>query len=413
MKILDRIKNLFGFNRAPGRAPYYVALNIPSKDGGHPIFRCTKNVALTVPAFFSGVRIISNTISSLSVKLIDENTNIEARNHPASRLVRMPNAQDTLFDLLQMVICDLVLHGVAYVVIDRNAGGVAVSLAYFPFENVNEPTSEGGAYRITGTDKLVAEYAQRDVIPFRNNFFDYSSLTYYKDAIEIAVLLIRNNINFFKNSARPGLIFKYPDNYELTDEQRREHVQSIVDTYAGDGGAFMPIVADRGVEIDSFDINFQNAQVIEQREFIVKEIARLLQIPPSKMGILGQTKASVSEENNHFVHHTLRPIARIIETKLDKYLLSPQGRQRYRFAFDFNELLYGTLRDRASAFRVNADMGIFSKEEMRKHIYGLPAMIAEGEEVALPPNAQSEMLGENPEGEGGDDDDESMEEDEE
>ena len=410
MKLLDRIAGYLGYRRHLEQ-PNFCAVRLRGAAGVLGSFRCDRRAVLAIPAFYSGTRIIANTISSLDLRLLERQGNREASGNPMSLILRRPNQFDTLYDLVQLVICDMVLHGRAYVLIDRNATGAPVRLTYAPCGYVTF-RPETGDYGVQGGgnegDPETRVYDYRDVICFINNYFECSALDYYADAVQLASLLIQNNINYFRNSSRPGLIFKYPVEVEMTDEQRQETVKSIMDTYAGDEGKFTPIVADRGLEVESLDINFANAQVIEQREFVVKEVARLLNIPLSKLGVMGNTKASVSEENSHFVHHTLRPIARIIETKLDRYLLTEQSEQRYRFAFDFNPLLYGTLRDKATAFRVNADLGIFSKQEMRRVVYGLPAEIAEGEEVAVPPNMSTELIGENEQAEGGDADDEEV-----
>lgn len=391
MSVVSKIFNYFGYRRVNDN---FCALRINSGGSSFVVNNAVpKDVALAIPAFFSGVRIISNTIASLNLKLVD-NENRENTTHPLARLLRSPNQYDTLYDIVQLVICDLVLHGKAFLLIDRNVSGQPQTLTYAAYENVSlrEETKDFQINLENGT----RDYAFRDVVFLQSNYFPCSALSYYTDTVQLANLLIKNNINFFRNSARPGLIFKYPMEIELTDEQRAEHIQNIIDTYSNDEGKFTPIIADRGLEVDSLEVNFQSSQVIEQREFIVKEIARLLNIPLSKMGVMGNTKSSVTEENNHFVHHTLKPIARIIETKFDKYLLTDQSRPRLRFSFDFNPLLYGTLRDKAQAFRVNADLGIFSKEELRTHVYGLPAVMNPDEEPAMSPNTNSELIGDDP-----------------
>ena len=111
-----------------------------------------ENTALSISSVHACVRVISDGIAGLSLKLYkDDGANkTQITNNYAAALLNDPNSYQTKFDFIKYMVGQLVLKGNAYAFINRDARFIAYELHPIRSEYV-EPIIENGQlfYRVT------------------------------------------------------------------------------------------------------------------------------------------------------------------------------------------------------------------------------------------------------------------------
>jgi HK97 family phage portal protein len=126
-----------------------------------------------------------------------------------------------------------------------------------------------------------------------------------------------------------------------------------------------PLVLDRNAKWTSHAITGADAQAIEQRRMQVEEVCRVYGVFPLMIGHSDKTSTFASSEAFFSAHakHTMAPWHKSWTQSLDEMLLDGSGPL---FAeFDTRYLLAGSMKDRAVWARTMAEMGIYTRNEIR------------------------------------------------
>ena len=210
-----------------------------------------------------------------------------------------------------------------------------------------------------------------------------------RESIGLAVALDRNAAAFFGNSSRPGLVFEVPET--LSDQAYERLVHNLNSAHQGVDRAYKALIAESGAKMQKVNSENRESQFDESRERQALEIARFFGVPPQMVGIQNsEPRANIEEENINFVNRTLRFYCEIWRQGLNHSVLSEEQRQRgLFFDFDLSQMLSGNLKDKAQAYRYGGDLSVLTKDEYRKHVYGLnPLADGTGRELIIPPNVK-------------------------
>ena len=100
---------------------------MPTAYSANPAKPVTQETALQVSAFWACSRLIAETVAGLPVVVyrVDGDTRRVDREHPLAVLFAgKPNRYQTRVEFFETVVMQLVLHGNAYCMIDRNGGRI-------------------------------------------------------------------------------------------------------------------------------------------------------------------------------------------------------------------------------------------------------------------------------------------------
>ena len=122
---------------------------------------------------------------------------------------------------------------------------------------------------------------------------------------------------------------------------------------------------DRNAKWQSLAVNGVDAQAVETRRLQVEEICRAYGVFPIMVGHSDKSATFASSEAFFAAHvkHTLAPWHRAWTQRIDEMLLDGAGPL---FAeFDVRYLMAGSMKDRAQWARTMAEMGIYTRNEIR------------------------------------------------
>lgn len=369
-------------------------------DPNHWIFRLTERLgsqagvlvtpaaALQQSAVFACVRVISETIGSLPLKIYKKRLDggkDEALNHPIYPILHDsdPNPWQTHLEYFETITAHLCLRGNAYSFIQRAQSGRIQSL--IPLH------PDGITLKISGTSaqpvfvyQYNGQYAGTELQEVGNTFdrqqnfgpdeiwhlkglssdgyIGVSPLTMAANAVGLAIAAERHGSKYFSNGAKTSGIAKYPG--KLKEDSAKRLKQSLQDSMTGDN-LFKLILLEEGLDYQSIGINNVDSQYLETRGFQIEEIARIFRVPSVLIGHPDKTMtyASVEQLLLAFVTHCIRPWAVRIEQSANKYLL---GNDKNYFAeFRMEGLLRGDTKSRYESYASALQNEWMTKNEVR------------------------------------------------
>ena len=169
---------------------------------------------------------------------------------------------------------------------------------------------------------------------------------------------------YFGNGAILSGVIKFPPGVEPTPEQVAQIKKDFARKHVGAQKSHAVGALTGGAEYEPFDYNNRDAQLLELRDQIVEEVARLFGIPPhmlgsQKPGAVGY--ASVEQRSIDYVTHAVLPIVRRIEVGYSRLL---RGSQTY-LRFNLEGLKRGDQAARATFYQAMLANKVIKREEVR------------------------------------------------
>ncbi len=123
----------------------------------------------------------------------------------------------------------------------------------------------------------------------------------------------------------------------LTKPAKESLMAMLKKFFSGSRNAGKVLVLDDGMKFKPISMSPADLELLQQKEFAIKDIARLLKIQPSLLGIAngGMTYSNEKDNQLQFLKYTIEPLLTIIEQTFNKYLLTEDEKSR-GFFFEFN-----------------------------------------------------------------------------
>ncbi len=224
----------------------------------------TPESALRVPAVFAAVRVISESIAQLPLKLykhLPDGGKVEAKDHPLFSLLNAaPNSFTTSFEWRLATQSSLCTHGNAYSFISRNNAGEVVELLYLHPSQVaveidiqtQEPT-----YRVTSLAGSQEIYTRNEIFHLRgigsgqlSGYIGVSPLTQAREAIGLAMALEEHTGRLFSNGARPAGVVQFPQTKsDMSPELVKRLRDSFSSLYSGGANSGKTLILEHGATL--------------------------------------------------------------------------------------------------------------------------------------------------------------------
>lgn len=322
----------------------------------------------SLSAFFGAVELISNSVAQLPI-LVKRDDTID-KNHNLNLIFK--DGLISKFNLMKMLISDVILHGNGYLYIERADDGTPVNLIYCEFGTVTQ-------YYDNRKQEI---YYQ---IPFikRGKIEDVDVIHLYKNSNNgvqgIPLANYANSVIRLSQATDKAASKYYSSGCALqgaltikgarkgAKEQAR---QAFQDTH-GDRGSGL-VILDDDMSYTPISSNANESQMLEARSFNVKEIARYFNINPLLLGDNSGASYSSNEiANNEFVTHTLQPYISMVEDEFNRKLVKPSEKDHISIDIDEKFLLKGDMNTTSNYLQKLTSAGIMSVNEAREHL-GLP-----------------------------------------
>jgi HK97 family phage portal protein len=335
----------------------YGQTNITSSAGE----RIDEWSAFGVSAVISAVSLLADSVASMPLrtfKLVDGNRQAVA----LPDIIRQPDIDSNEYELVHQIVASMALHGNAYIHLDRDKRGEIIGLVpLHTYQMQVLPTGDqtGRKYLHLGN-----EIPAEDMIHLRwftppQSLVGVSPLIQSRNLIGIAMAMDRHLGQFYAEGATPSSVLE--TDQKLTNEQAQILKNTWSDTHRRHR---KPAVLSDGLKWRPITTSAADQQMIETREQLIRDIARIFRIPAHLILASGgdtQTYQNVEQASLNFLTHTITPWLRRVEIGLSRVL--PIGTD---IAFDTSSLLRTDALTRAKVNTLNVQMGARTPNEVRQ-----------------------------------------------
>lgn len=353
----------------------------------------TVNSALQLSTAWACIRLISETLSTLPMNLLQDvgDAKVVAKNHQLYNLLHsQPNATMSAAVFWQTYIASLLLWGMAYVE-KRFSGKTITSLEFLQPDCVSWVIDGRGAVEWRYSDpvshevRIIPESAMWFTPAFTvDGFQGLSPIRMGANVFGGAIAADQASAETFKNGMKSsGLVTM---DAVLKPDQRND-IRTHVGKVSREGGV---MVLEKGSSFQQLSMNPQDAELLGTRAFNVEEICRWFRVPPFMVGHSEKSTSwgtGIEQQMIGFVTFVLRPWAVRIEQSIRKSLLSPVERLTYSAEFALEGLLRGDSAARAAFYGSMTQNGVMTRDECRR-LENLPVMGGNAAELTV----QSSML---------------------
>jgi len=335
----------------------YGQTNITSSAGE----RIDEWSAFGVSAVISAVSLLADSVASMPLrtfKIVDGNRQAVA----LPEIIKQPDIDSNEYELVHQIVASMALHGNAYIHLDRDKRGEIIGLVpLHTYQMQVLPTGDqiGRKYLHLGN-----EIPAEDMIHLRwftppQSLVGVSPLIQSRNLIGIAMAMDRHLGQFYAEGATPSSVLE--TDQKLTNEQAQILKNTWSDTHRRHR---KPAVLSDGLKWRPITTSAADQQMIETREQLIRDIARIFRIPAHLILASGgdtQTYQNVEQASLNFLTHTITPWLRRVEIGLSRVL--PAGTD---IAFDTSSLLRTDALTRARVNMFNVQMGARTPNEVRQ-----------------------------------------------
>lgn len=369
MKLIDRL-----FGRKAAQLTYDQVANLIDGVGGGTVagVHITDKTALQVSTVLACVKAISDGCATPDLHVYrekDDGSREKAVNIPEYRLLsRRPNEWQTSFEWRRQMTMHAALTGTGLSIKVRGDNRrVRELIPVMPGQwDVRRVSRYEVRYRCWDQFGMIGDFAPEDVFVLNGVQWDWvesmNAVTLARSAIGLSIATEKSQAAMHANGLRTSGVYSVDGT--LNPEQH-ERLTQWLKTKGGVENTGNPLVLDRAAKWMSTAISGVDAQHVETRRLQIEEICRGYGVFPIMVGHSDKSATFASSEAFFGAHvkHTLAPWHRAWTQRMDEMLLDGAGPL---FAeFDVRYLMAGSMKDRAMWARTMAEMGIYTRNEIR------------------------------------------------
>lgn len=338
--------------------------------------RVTSETSLQVLAVYACVKAIAEDLAASDIEMmrLEKKGKRPAVDHTLYALLKdEPNSEQNAMEFIEMMVGHCLLRGNAYAQVVRDKTGAVLELIPLHPDRMRiERNATSGKLDYIYTPFTAGPqviFPDWEILHLRgmstDGVYGLNPIQCAMQAIGLALAEEEHAARMFANGARPSGVFTYPG--QVTDEMYDNIVASFEEKHAGLENAHKPMVLEEGMEWTQMQLDNEQSQFLESRNFSELQIARLFRVPPHKIGLLDRaTFSNIEQQNIEYVQNTLRPWrARLIRC-FRRRLLKETEKKRYTFVIDLDELLMGDYKSRQEGHAIGVDRGWLNRDEVRE-----------------------------------------------
>lgn len=312
-------------------------------------------------------------------------------NHPVAKLLRKPNNWQSTDEYVADAASSLIRHGRFFA---YKGQGVTGPIQYLqPLEAgsteiMQDRDTMAVSFRYQGKD----EYPARRIHYARLGARDYlrgdSPVWDVRESIALEIAAEKFGAAFFGNGAMPMIYFKLMEGFNgfKTDEEKLKFLDGVNKAFGGNK-KFSSMMLPKGMELDTLKIENDKAQFIETRRFIRTVIAGAFGVPPHLVGDLERaTFNNVEQQDTDFVINVILPIARRLESAMERDLLTDDDRRGgVIIRFNLDAIQRADIKTRNESLAKAREWGAINVNEWRELMNMNPISAEDGGEDYIRP----------------------------
>ncbi|WP_313650448.1 phage portal protein [Pseudomonas soli] len=338
--------------------------------------RVTVKTALSISMVWSCVKILSESLSGLPLKLYEDKQGrreLVAGNDPMLKLLRKPNPYMTRLNFLKFVVVNMALRGNAFALIERNVHGTPIGLVPLDGRSVKIDTEEELTYLVTPKEGETFPVSPEYMLHFKlfslDGIVGLSPIEYQAETMGLAKAGQQWSARFMRKGGFTGGYVIYEQ--FLTEAQQARIMAKFPDVRKGDADDIGKMAILQGnPKIVPAGISQKDAQFIESQQFQEEALAGIYGVPLWLANRAGKTSimgSNLEQQLTGFITFGLKPYIDSVEDELNDKLFG-SGQRFVEFVVE--GLLRADSAGRASYFQAalggSGGSGWLSIDEVRE-----------------------------------------------
>lgn len=295
--------------------------------------RITTKTALSISMVWSCVKILSESLSGLPLKLYEDADGATARTQvrrqdAAYKLLRKPNPFMTMLNFLKFVVVNMALRGNAFALIERNRNGDAIGLVPLSIDAVTIDTDEDLLYWVQPKDGDRFPVSPENMLHFKifsmDGIVGLSPIEYQAETLGLAKAGQQWSARFMRKGGFTGGYVIYKE--FLTDKQQEQVLAKFPDVRKGDADDIGKMaILQGGPTITPAGITQKDAQFIESQQFQEEAMAGIYGVPLWLANRAGKTSimgSNLEQQLIGFVTFGLKPYIDAVEDEFNDKLFN-------------------------------------------------------------------------------------------
>lgn len=323
------------------------------------------------------VGIISDAIAVLPLNLYKrekDGSRTKAEDKPLYSLVKeSPNLYEQPFTFKKQIALHLLLKGNAYIFIERN--GLEITGLY-PLDpdrmNIKKYQDKNKYYfEYNSPDNRTYKYDTDSVLHIPasvwNGVKGLSPIEVASRAESMGNKLDEYTATSFDGGVHSKLIVNIPiEEKDFSKNDQKALEARFISEYGGIENSYKPIISTKGATVQALNLGSnEDNQLIQNRAFTVKEIAKIFRVPLSMLGESEEKFNNNEQQARNFLQSTLNPWLITIEQYFKK-LIPIYDRKDYYFEFNRDAMLQADSKSRSEIFDKKLSNGSMTLNEVRK-----------------------------------------------
>ncbi|WP_080937655.1 phage portal protein [Novacetimonas hansenii] len=365
----------------------------------------TTQTVLQLSAAYACINFISTDIGKLPLHLQQETNGgwTVNKDHPLTKVLKKPNKRNDLVKLLTQVAFSFLLGGNGYIVIVRDSQGTPINLVPVNDWQVSvQERTNGDRYYYVNNCRLLCGYKtsfpkqkgsnrtirEEDMIHIENNSLysniqGSSPIEMASDVFGLGLAAQETAARAFQNGTSFTGFLKVLGNTNPKETAQMQEAWNRAQATIVNAGRTPVIPGD--VDYVNLATSPAELQLLEAREQITKEIARMYKVPGHKLGFNETDKAANMEQQERaYISDALETITRQLEEQLDIKMLFDSEIGKLRFKFDFSKVISADQLQRYQSYAIGITNGFLNRDEVRELEGYAPIPDGEGEEFLTP-----------------------------
>ena len=321
----------------------------------------TELTALAHSAVISAVTILADSIAAMPLELTrTRGGRIEKL--PTPSVLQRPNDRQNMFEFVHQTMATLALHGNAYIYAPQGNNGLPLEMRNIHPKAINKIAVSDTGEMIYEMGKQ--EYSSKDIraihwLILPNQLRGVSPIDTMRNTVGMGLAMDRFLAQFYGEGATPSSVLETDG--ALTPDQARQIRDSWEESHYKHR---KPAVLQGGLKWRSITTSAADMQMLEHKESIIRDIARVYRIPLHLIigtGGDSQTYQNLEAVGSAFYQYTLLGWVRRLETAFSEML--PINQQ---VRFNASEFLRADLMTRVKAQQLQILSGTMTPNEARE-----------------------------------------------
>lgn len=280
------------------------------------------------PSVFAAINKIVKTATNTGYDFVTRDSRTRANEEEVRRAKRFFDRQHDFIGELRRIYRDLLIFGDAYLYVVPDRKRRPVKLKRLAPWTIHIKAKRNGKveYYVQkdiayGIDEEPIIFQPHEILHFRlddpgNDLYGLSPLEALKTTITTDLNMLNFQKKFFQNGASTGTFILVE---EASDAELMRTRDWIRDEFVGGDNAYKPIIiGGKGIKIERGVASHEEMSFLAGREFLMKQILSVIDVPPAKAGHLETANRSNSkEQDKSFRTETISPLQYTVEAVIN------------------------------------------------------------------------------------------------